>query len=422
MKKELLREYLTQEIAVKNSLLASNTIGEDDRTTIETRIAELNALVEKVDAIEDEAITIEAVDGLKEALNGLSEKLEAINEKLNQREEEKNTETMVIEENNYLKSENALHDFANAIRNSKSAAEFRTIWGETLATNGITISEGSEEGYLPDIVKGYIQSVWDTNSEWLRYCRNTGAKRFYVRQNTSDQNAETSRAKGHKKGDTKVGQTINLASKLIEADYIYKLIEVDKKTEWNDRSLVEYVIRELGEQLMWELKKCILVGDGRAVDSDYKINSFEPMAKDTADAYTAVSTVTADGFLIDDMVAAVAALHNPANKEITAFMSTTTLNSLRRVAASSTSTPVYISDMQVAEMLGVARIEKTDLLGTDYPAVFAILPEYYLVGDPLNPEYMMAHQIMTNTNVYREELCVGGGINGLKSVSVLKAE
>lgn len=421
MKKELLKDYLTQEINVKNSLLASNTIGDEDRGVIETRIAELTALVEKIDAIEDEAISIEAVDGLKEALESLNDKLTAINEKLNQNEN--NEEIMNIENNlDYLKSQNALHDFAQAIRGAKSAAEFKTVWGETLAANGITIAEGSEEAYLPDIVKGAIQDMFSRNGQWLKELKHTGAKRFYVRHNSADPDAEGSRAKGHKKGETKVSQNLNLAAKLIEADFIYKLIDVDKKTEWDDASLINYLVEELGTQLLNEVKRCVLVSDGRSNESDYKITSFEPMAKDTADAYTAVSTVTANGFLIDDMVNAVAAIHNPSNKAITAFMSTTTLNSLRRVAASSTSTPVYISDMQVAEMLGVEKIEKTDLLGADYVAVFAILNEYYLVGDMLNPEYMMAHDIKTNVNTYREELCVGGGINGLKSVSVLKAE
>lgn len=424
MKKELLREYLTQEIAVKNSLLASNTIGEDDRTTIETRIAELNALVEKVDAIEDEAITIEAVDGLKEALNGLSEKLEAINEKLNQREEEKNTETMVIEENNYLQSQNSMHDFAEAIRHSKTADEFRANWSDKLTANGITITEGSESAFLPDPVKGLINDIWDRDADWLKDLNNTGAKRFYCRHNTSDQNAETSRAKGHKKGDTKVSQTINLAAKMLNPQFIYKLQAIDTQTIFeNDEALITYVISELMSQVLFEIKRAILTGDGRANDSDYKISSFEAIVKDTTDAYTTVSTVTANGFLIDDMVASVNTIVNPNNRPVYAFMSKTDLTALRRVSASSTSTPVYVSREQIAEMMGVDRIIDTDLLGSDVKAVFMTPSEYYMVGENiLSPVLMTQHDIYKNQDIYRMECAAGGGINAMKSTAVLLAE
>lgn len=422
MEKELLKDYLTQEINVKNSLLASNTIGEEDRGVIETRIAELTALVEKIDAIEDEAISIEAVDGLKEALESLNDKLTAINEKLNQNEN--NEEIMNIENNlDYLKSQNSMHDFAEAIRHSKTADEFKANWSDKLTANGITITEGSEAAFLPEPVKGLINDIWDRDADWLKDLNNTGAKRFYCRHNNSDQNAETSRAKGHKKGDTKVSQTINLAAKMLNPQFIYKLQAIDTQTIFeNDEALINYVISELMSQVLFEIKRAILTGDGRANDSDYKISSFEAIVKDTTDAYTTVSTATAD-FLIDDMVAAVNNIVNPNNRPVYAFMSKTDLTALRRVSASATSTPVYVSREQIAEMIGVDRIIDTDLLGSDVKAVFMTPSEYYMVGENiLSPVLMTQHDIYKNQDIYRMECAAGGGINALKSTAVLLAE
>lgn len=421
MNKELFKEFITGQIERNNAILTKNSLSDDDKLAVEANIAALQSIVEKIDAMEDsEAIA----DDLREAVNTINDKINALNEKIEQlqsNETEQTDEKMNLEEvNTYLKSENALHDFANVIRNSNNGAEFHKNWAEMLSTNGITISEGSEEAYLPEAVKGMINDLWDRNAEWLKDLNHTGAKRFYVRHNTSEQDAANSRAKGWKKGDTKTGQSLNLAAKLIEADFIYKLVEVDKKTDWDDRSLVNYVVNELGDQILYEIKRAILVGDGRESDATGKITSFEAIAKTSADAYTVVETASAT-FLVDDMVKTVNGINNPNSKPIYAFMSKTDLTTMRRIQASETSSPVYMDVESVASQIGVARIYTTDLLGSDYKAVFMIPNEYYLVGDPLAPEFMQQHQIYSNVDVYREELCVGGGIHGLKSTAVLKA-
>lgn len=269
-----------------------------------------------------------------------------------------------------------------------------------------------------------ITDIWDRNADWLKDLNDTGAKRFYCRYNNSDQNAENSRAKGWKKGDTKVSQTINVGAKLLESQFIYKLQEIDLKTQWDsDEALINYVIGELVDQILYEIKRAILVGDGRAVDSDYKINKFEAIAKTSTDNYTTVSTVTANGFLVDDMRAMVDNIHNDNNKDVLVFMSKADLRTLARVQASETSTPVYMSVEQVAEQIGATRIITTDLLGSSYKAVAMIPSEYYLVGENiLNPVLYTWHEGYKNIDVWRYECVAGGGINGLKSTAVLKAE
>lgn len=420
MTKELFKEFITGQIERNNAILTKNSLSDDDKLAVEANIAALQSIVEKIDAMEDsEAVA----DDLREAVNTINDKINALNEKIEQlqsNETEQTENQMNLEENTYLKSENALHDFANVIRNSNNGAEFKKNWAEMLSTNGITISEGSEGAYLPEIVKGMITDLWDRNAEWLKDLNHTGAKRFYVRHNTSEQDAANSRAKGWKKGDTKTSQTINFAAKLIEADFIYKLVEVDKKTDWDDKSLVNYVVNELGDQILYEIKRAILVGDGRESEATGKVTSFEAIAKTSADNYTVVETASAT-FLVDDMVKTVNGIHNPNGKPIYAFMSKTDLTAMRRIQASETSSPVYMDIESLSAQIGVARIYTTDLLGSDYKAVFMIPDEYYLVGDPLAPEFMQQHQIYSNVDVYREELCVGGGVHGLKSTAVLKA-
>lgn len=423
--KETFKLFIQNSIEEKKKLLVANSISDDDKALIQEQIDNLNAMIEKVDALEEGETANAAIDELKQTVTEMGEKLVALNEKLNQnkQEEEDNKEM------NYLKTQNAVADFANAIRNSKNAAEFRNNWREMLVKNAdeytdtLTIEEGSEDAFLPEAVKGMINDIWDRNADWLKDLNYTGAKRFYVRHNTSDQNDETSRAKGHKKGDTKVAQKLEMAAKILEGQFIYKLAELSYQTIWDsDEDLISYVINELSDQILYEVKRAILVGDGRANDSDYKISKLEVLKKTTTDAYTTVVTVgdANTGFLVDDIRMTVDSIKNDNNKAVYAFMNKTTLRTLARVQASSTSTPVFMSTEQVAEQIGATKIITTDLL--EDSEVIAFIPsEYYMVGaNILNPVFYSWHEGYKNVDVYREEIVCGGGINAMLSSAVLK--
>ena len=425
IQKDIFVEYLKNELSDKNAILSANAISDEDKETVQNQINNLQAILDRVEQIEDTEVSKEVVDGLVETVNGLSEKLTALSEKL-QFKQDNNDSEKDNNEMNYLETKNSVRDFASAIRNSKNADEFKANWKEYLVANdvnpdSITIAEGSEDAFIPEAVKGMINDLWDRNADWLRDLNFTGAKRFYVRHNTSEQDAETSRAKGWKKGTEKARQDLNFAAKLLEGQFIYKIVEIDLKTKFDsDEALISYVIGELVDQILYEIKRAILVGDGREANDPYKIETVEALAKDTTDAYTVVSTV-ASSFLVDDMRAMVDTIHNPNNKSVYVFMSKADLRTLARVQASETSTPVYLSTEQVAEQIGATKIITTDLLGSDYKAVAFIPSEYYCVGapNPLTPMLYSWHEGYKNLDVYRQETVFGAGINGLKSTAVL---
>lgn len=416
--KKVFKQYLNKMLAQNKAILASNSLSEEDRKLVEDAVADLESTIEAVDGLEDENAQ-EAINALKETIDNLQQGLTAVQEKINQNGKEK-IEPMPTE--NYLQSKNSVKDFCNAIRNAKTAEEFRLNWEASLSTNGITITEGSEDAFIPTAVKGRIEDIWDREAGWLKELNDTGAKRFYVRHNTSDQNAETSRAKGWKSG-TKATQTINVAAKLLQAMPIYKIQSLSVKDEWNsDDDLLDYVLGELVSQIIFEIKRAILVSDGRASDSPYKIDTFEAVVKNATDEYTTVATASST-FLVDDVRACVDAIHNPSNKKVTVFMSKATLRELARVQASENSTPVFLGTAQVAEQINADEIVTTDLLGSGVKCVAMILGEYYLVGaNILNPVLYTWHEGLENVTYWRYECFAGGGINGLKSTAVLKAE
>lgn len=419
--KEQFVQYLKNQLAQNQKLIAMNSISEEDRAILEEAIASLNDTIEAVDTLDENN---EALDALKATVEELQTGLTAVKEKLNQNQKEQNPTMENITEN-YLKSKNAIHDFADAIRNTRKPEEFANNWAEVLKTNGITVTAGSEEAFLPQPVLDTITDIWDREAGWLRDLHFTGAKRFYCRYNTSTQTEETSRAKGWKSG-TKASQSLTVAAKLLEAQFIYKIMDIDNKTIWdNDENLINFVLEELVSQILYEIKTCVLVGDGRAADSDYKVDKIEAIASHTTtDAYVTVSTETANGFLMDDLKAMMLNLKKKEGRKVLVFMSETDLNTLERVQASETSTPVYMEKAYVEAQLGTnVEIITTDLLGATYKAIAMIPAEYYMVGDSIfNPRMNQWEDFLTNTQYWRFETVAGGGIRGLKSAAVLKAE
>lgn len=414
--KETLKTYINSEIERLNGVMA-NSLTDEEKAMVQAHIDNLQSLSEKIDQADDNG---KNSDELMNAIEEMNKTIEALREKvdLNANDNQENEKSEMTE--NYLNTKNAFSDFANVIRVSKNSAEFRENWAAKLVENGFTISEGSECAFLPEAVKSEITDLWDRNAGWLKDLNDTGAKKYYIRHNTSDQNAETSRAKGWKKGDTKVGQSINFAAKLVQPQFIFKLQEIDLQTRFeSDEALISYVLGELVDQILGEIKRAVLVGDGRDSGSDYKINSFEAIAKDTTDEYTIVSTASAN-FLVDDMRAMCDSIHNPNGKPVYVFMSKADLRTLSRIQGSDTSTPVYVSTEQVCEQIGCTRIITTDLLGSDYKALAFIPNEYVLVGEgPLNPVLYSWHEGYKNLDVYRYECVAGGAIKGLKSSAVL---
>lgn len=397
-----------------------NGIEGADEATKRDIVSQLESLL---DLVTDET-SDSTTDEINSKLEAIRDLVEAVAEKTAAEEtaEENARKAASVATNSYLDSKQAVKDFCNIVRNSSSREQMVRMWNEKLAANSIT-TDGSE-AFLPTLVRGYIQDAWDRNDNWLRKLRLTGAKRYAARYNTSDQDDETSRAKGHTPGDDKESEELEMAARIFDTQFVYKLMTVSKHTEYeSDEALIRYISDELFTQYLYELRRAILVGDGRANNSQYKINKLEAYARAATDTFVHVETVDAQLQLIDQLVDGIANIKD-GRGGLTAFMSKKDLNALRRVVFSSTGTPQYNPVDFVAGQLGVDEIVTTDLLGEneDYRVIVARLGEYALVGDPLNASFVSWEDYKKNELNYRVEAPVGGGIEGLKSAFVLANE
>lgn len=418
--KETFKLFINKEIEKYNSILSTNSLSDEDRAMVEQTITNLNEVAETLENQNDE----NAVEELRTSVGELNDRLVAIMERLNQSETniEENEKEM---ENNYLSTKNSVADFLNCIRTSTNGADFSKNWRNVLSTNAVTIAEGSEFGYLPEAVKGMIQDLWEKRADWLIDLKIVNAKSYIVRVNTSDKNNANSRAKGWKPGDTKTEQSIALAAKKVVPQFIYKIQTVDSEMKFNDDgSLLDYLVEELVGQILYEEKRAILIGDGRAANATGKIDSIEAIYKgDSAvtDSYTTILTAEENSFMLDNLHNLVSQV-KADGEEVIVFIATSAINEATRVAASDTATPLYLEDEQLARQIRASRIVVTDILDIAEITAIAMVPrKYVLVGENiLNPVMFNQHDIWTNTDVYRFECPVGGAIEGLKSTAVLK--
>lgn len=425
MKKEIFSDFLKNSIAEKQQLLLTNGLTDEDKAVISTGIDNLTAVLEKLDNIEDTDANNEAIEELKTKVNELNETVVAIMEKIQQESsEETKQKDLEMENNEYLKSTNALHDFAEVLRNTTDIKRFSENWGAMLTQNGVSFESGSEAAYLPELVKGKIQDGWEKYFPWLAKLNKTGAKQYAIRFNVSNQKDETSRAKSHKKGDTKVEESITLDAKTVIAKALYKLMVVDNETVFNDdNSLVTYVLDESLRQWFYEVALAITVGDGRTAPSsgnpDLRVTSIESIDRATTDEFVTVKTYDASAFMIENIVGMRESIKIDGANDVVLLMGLQDLNALRKVQASSTSTPVYMSNADIAEMVGVSEIYPTELLAdTSTKAIMFSPSKYAIVGED-NPRLAEWEDLKKNQRVYRYENFIGGAVEGLKSACVL---
>ena len=400
-------ESLNQLKAFRKEL---NDLGEDDPDSVEQLRKDVTDALERID----------------KRMNEFALQIEALQERVGSGDDNPDGEGAANnlsgkETHNYLSSNEATHDFLQAMRTSKNAVEFGKNWNARLAENGITIAEGSEDAFLPDAVKGAIQDAWEKPGNWLNRLSNTNAKAFTVRLNTSDQSAETSRAKGHKRGETKANESLTFAAKKITPQMIYKRIDLDNMTIFeDDGSLLTYISTELVNQWLIEVQRAILVGDGRQDNDNNKINSIEAVVDANA-VYQTTFAHSADAQFIDELVQMVDSIKNDEGGAITVFMSQTSLSELRRFVFGDGSSAQYVRKEDMAAQLGVSEIITTTLLGSDVKAIAMRLDKYVTVGRR-NPTFVEWEDYDSNTRNYRVENPFGGALGAPKSAAVLTVE
>jgi hypothetical protein len=180
---------------------------------------------------------------------------------------------------------------------------------------------------------------------------------------------------------------------------------------------MKWVIDELTTNIINEIERAILIGDGRDVSSDRKISSFEVLAEAKDENY--ITSLTATDNLRLDIRKAVKAVKGEGAR--TLFISGETLIALQQFAYASGGTTTFTDIEVLKRELGVDNIVEKDHINEDNGVLAIVLNEKYygIVGDTA-PERIEGYDIKKNQQDIEMVGLFGGGLIKVHTASVVK--
>ena len=173
----------------------------------------------------------------------------------------------------YIKSAQATKDFITLTVEMKGQSPDMIVkaWKKNLESKGIT-----GDAILPAQLENIFFKAWYDQTGVLSTFRTirTNASAMYA---FSGGEGEYGRAHGHKKGDTKLGQTVASARRDLKQKLIYKTLAIDLQDLLDDQTgeLNAFRAEELAGRVADEIARGAIIGDGRTAPAegqpDYRV-------------------------------------------------------------------------------------------------------------------------------------------------------
>jgi hypothetical protein len=170
------------------------------------------------------------------------------------------------------------------------------------------------------------------------------------------------------------------------------------------------VLTELPRRIVREVERAIVIGDGRAVDSDFKITSFVSIKADATAGNVFASTYTPlDGennydklLKARDEIEADGAIYVVAKKGFFSGM---------LLEQNANGSYLFAPGTNLADVLGFADVIEPDWMDADVDndAYLVVFEGYKTVGDT-SIEAFTNFVLKTNKQEYMQEIFVGGGL------------
>ena len=328
----------------------------------------------------------------------------------------------------YLKSKESVEAFARVLEEQagKTSDDVKQAWKNHLEVKmGVT----NPEIFLPDALITSIEDAFKAGGEiWNRVAK-TGADVFRAAWDTEDDvDSEDGRGRGYNREDEdeKQEQVLTIADRVLRPQFIYKYITLNKEDVKNQRStgaLVTYVLSELPRRIVREVERAIVIGDGRASDSDFKISSFVSIKADaTAGNVFASTYVPVEGESKAESVAKAKDLLEAEGEVV--MVAKKGYSTSARFEKNSDGDLLYPLGTSATAIFNVSTIIEpdwfTDTTDADNDAYLVSLSNYKTVGDN-SIESFTNFILKTNKQEYLQEIFAGGGLTGRKSAVAVSA-
>lgn len=146
---------------------------------------------------------------------------------------------------------------------------FSAAWRAEVEKHGSKMTDGITGLGLPVDGKQIVIDALEKSEGLISHFDFIGGKTYLVKLLTvDDSNAESARAGGHKKGDTKLFQELKSTPRQFYNVPVYKKLDIDYLELYENPELVDVRARELVEARIIEIERAMSIGDGRTAPSE----------------------------------------------------------------------------------------------------------------------------------------------------------
>jgi ATP-dependent Clp protease protease subunit len=317
----------------------------------------------------------------------------------------------------YLKTSASMEAFARVLEQQagRTSDDVKNAWKEHLeVTMGVT----NPEVFLPEALITEIEDAFKAGGEIWNRVTKTGSDVFRAAWDTVT--GEDSRAKGYNRAEEadKAEEVITIADRVLRPQFIYKYITLNKEDVKNQRStgaLVRYVLGELPRRIVRELERAIVIGDGRAPGSDFKIDSFVSIKADATAGNVFASTYTPEvgESRYASLLLAIDLIESDGQLVLISKKGYLTQLLLENNANGGF---LFAPGTNLGAVLGFSTVIQPDWMDedTDNDAYIVALSNYKTVGDS-SIESFTNFILKTNKQEYLQEVWAGGGLTVRKA-------
>lgn len=317
----------------------------------------------------------------------------------------------------WLHSEAGHKAFADTLKSvGRLGASFDAAWRaeaqKHMSLDGITGLPN------PAPVEQYFVDALEKSDGIISRFEFIAAKSFRVNVLTSD-----SRAQGHKKGDTKVNQSVTNQVRDALVKMVYKRLDLDATELYENPWLIDFRSRELVEAIIAEIERAAVIGDGRqqpqGTDPDYRLfDGTRGLYSILADATAAsgigtelATSVMVNGNLYDGVATAKGQIRTEGGQFIIAKSQVITDMRLAKTANGYLIQP----GARLEDILGVERIYTPSWMDNASVDAILVVNRAYKHGGERNIRVRADFDTSTNTDILLDETPRWGTLAAKKS-------
>lgn len=312
---------------------------------------------------------------------------------------------------------------------------FKAAWERELGRHNASTSDGITGLSLPvdgrQLIINAINEGTSDSTRILSHFRNLGGKSYFINLLAAvgaEEGYETARAHGHKKGDTKVLQSLTATPRTIYNKMTYKMLDLDAMEVYENPELVSIRAEELVNNILAEWARAAIIGDGRTApagtDADLRMfdgtRGFYSIVADanaqSGFGKTLATAITATGNLYDASIEAESAITAEGGL---VYVAKKSIIKEFRQAKKSNGDYVVAPGARIEDILGATAVYTPSWMDfADCDVVVFANNSYGLTGES-NPTLRPDFNVLTNTDILLAEAPRGGSLIANKAAATI---